>query len=303
VDHELFPNFAVGVNYTHRKFTNQLYSYSGSTSLGHIFDPTTGRVLTPADYVFFETISGNLPDGTPYSANVFQIDPNVVAALGGAPPGDFVHNYGDNYYQTYDGIEAILTKRLSNHYFVWNNNKQHVKGVSGSCIDPTNILNASSVNAQSCGDDDYVTVQSTGSGSKGSVFLNSKWQFNVTGMYQFPLGFNFAANVYGRQGYPILWFQRVSNADDGLRRDVVVTDADSQRYDNVYEVDLRVEKVSTIFQQATLTLSVDCFNVTNQNTILQRNNRLNLPSTTNGTNTIREIQSPRIFRFGARISF
>jgi len=135
--------------------------------------------------------------------------------------------------------------------------------------------------------------------------LNSKWQFNVVGMYQFPLGFNFAANVYGRQGYPILWWQRVASSEtpDGLRRDVVVSDADSQRYDNVYEVDLRVEKVSTIFQQATLTLSVDCFNVTNQNTILQRNNRLGLSSTTNGTNTIREIQSPRIFRFGARISF
>src|SRR5205807_2289484 len=107
-------------------------------------------VLTPADYQLFETITGTLPDGTPYSAPVYEIRPDVLAALGGAPPGDFVHNYPSGYNQTYDGIEATLTKRLSNHWmvrgnFVWNNNKQHI---DGGCIDPTNILNLSTVNAQ-----------------------------------------------------------------------------------------------------------------------------------------------------------
>ncbi len=88
--------------------------------------------------------------------------------------------------------------------FTYNTNRQHV-GANG-CIDPTNLLTNTTVNAQSCRDNDLVAIQSTGSGSKGSVFLNSRWQFNVTGMYQFPLGFNLAANVYGRQGYPINWY-------------------------------------------------------------------------------------------------
>jgi len=28
------------------------------------------------------------------------------------------------------------------------------------------------------------------------VFINAKWQFNVSGLYQFPLNFNLAANFY-----------------------------------------------------------------------------------------------------------
>ena len=43
---------------------------------------------------------------------------------------------------------------------------------------------------------------------KDSVFLNSKWQFYVNGLYQLPLNFNVAGSVYGRQGYPINWFVR-----------------------------------------------------------------------------------------------
>jgi hypothetical protein len=301
VDHELLPAFAVGFNYTYRKFKNLVADYSGSTSLGHNFDPTTGTILNSGDYELDQVITGTLPDGTPYSVPVYQIKQSVLDAIGGAPAGKFITNRAD-FNETYHGFELTLNKRLANKWmmrgnFVYNLNKQHV-GTAG-CIDPTNILNTSTVGAAYCADNDYVAPESTGSGSKTSVFLNSKWQFNVVGMYQLPLGFNVAGNIYGRQGYPILYFRRVSGTTDGLRRDVIVTTADDQRYKNVYEVDLRVEKVSNITQTATLTLSADLFNVTNQNTVLQRDNRLGRAS----SNTIREIQAPRVWRFGARLSF
>jgi len=67
----------------------------------------------------------------------------------------------------------------------------------------------------------------------------------------------------------------------------------------VYEVDLRLEKVIPITATSNVTVSADCFNVTNQGTVLQAFNRLNRGNTGN----IKEIQSPRIWRFGARISF
>jgi len=110
--------------------------------------------------------------------------------------------------------------------------------------------------------------------------------------------FNIAGSVYGRQGYPIDWFVRTVG-DDGYVRDVAVSSLDDQRYQDVYEVDLRLEKVIPITTTANVTVSADCFNVTNQNTILQQFNRLNRSNTGN----IKEIQSPRIWRFGARISF
>jgi len=54
-----------------------------------------------------------------------------------------------------------------------------------------------------------------------------------------------------------------------------------------------------ITQTANVTLSADLFNVTNENTVLQRFNRLNRVN----SGLIKEIQSPRIWRFGARVSF
>ncbi|MCA1580306.1 MAG: TonB-dependent receptor [Acidobacteria bacterium] len=288
VDHELLSGLAVGVNYTYRKFKDQLYSAR--------YDSATGRVLNRNDYVQYTTLTGTLPNGSPYSQPVYNIDRPVITALGGVPPGFLTFNRPD-FNTTYNGVELTLNKRLANRWlargsFVYNANKQHV-GLNG-CADPTNVLTTSTVNAQTCRDNDFIAT-----GGKGSTYLNSKWQFNAVGMYQLPLGFNIAANVYGRQGYPINYYRRSSGVTDKLTRNVVVVAADAERYKNLYEIDLRAEKVASITQSANLTLSLDLFNVTNQNTVLQRQNRLNLAS----TNTIREIQSPRIYRFGARLSF
>jgi len=117
-------------------------------------------------------------------------------------------------------------------------------------------------------------------------------------MYQLPLDFSVAASVYGRQGYPVVPYVRVVG-DDGYVRDVVAATADSIRYGDVFELDMRLEKLIHFSQTANVTLSADCFNVTNDGAILQRFNRLNRSNTGN----VKEIQSPRIFRFGARVSF
>jgi hypothetical protein len=309
VEHELLPAFALGFNYTYRKFTGILY---GASQLnGHTYDPNTGALLTSADYNQFALLTGTTPMGSSFSQGVYQINQDVLDALGGTPAGYFAVNRQD-YDQTYSGLEFTATKRLANRWmmranFTYNTNRQHV-GANG-CIDPTNLLTNTTVNAQSCRDNDLVAVMSTGSGSKGSVFLNSRWQFNVTGMYQLPLGFNMAANVYGRQGYPVNYYITASGADDGLSRNVVVSPADGDRYSSVIDLDLRLEKVMNITQTSTLTVSADCFNVTNENTVLQRQNKLGNYNPTAGftpigsANTVREIISPRIFRFGVRVAF
>ena len=62
--------------------------------------------------------------------------------------------------------------------------------------------------------------------------------------------------------------------------------------------DLRIEKEFR-FNQVGLTLGVDLFNALNENTVLQRELRLNQPR----GDYLFESLSPRIFRLGARISF
>jgi hypothetical protein len=291
IDHELFPAFAVGATYTYRKFSDQLFRFR------------TG--LARDDYVFVRDVTGTLPDGTSYSSPVFRIREGLAR-----PPG-YTYTNRDDYDQTYHGVDLILTKRLANRWmargsFTYSWNKQNIG--SGGCVDPTNRVPGQSgdggnpetgYTAQTCADDVFVGFRSTGSGAKDSVFLSNEWQFYLNAMYQLPLGFNVAGAFFGRQGYPINWFERVTGLGDQETRDVAVSDLDDQRYDNVYNLDLRLEKVVPITQSANLTVSADLFNVTNEDTVLQRFNRLGLSN----TNDIKEIQSPRVWRFGLRLAF
>lgn len=303
VEYELLPAFSVGFNYTHRKFTGQVYGPRNT------FDPNSGYRFRASDYEHYTTLTGTTPDGATYSEPVYRIKESVLNGLGlctsdgngglicQAPAGAFFVNRRD-FDTTYDGFEIVMTKRLSNRWMaraslVYSDNRQHVNGAR-ACIDPTNQLNEfSNTNSQTCRDGDLVAP-------RFALFVNSRWQFSFLGLYQFPAGFALAANVFGRQGYPINWYRQAPDSGtDGLSRDVVVVPADSSRYENVFEVDLRAEKTIRITSNTTLTLSADVFNVTNENTVLQRQNRLELDS----TNEIRQIQSPRIWRFGARIAF
>jgi len=77
-----------------------------------------------------------------------------------------------------------------------------------------------------------------------------------------------------------------------------VSGADEFRNQNVHTIDLRLEKEFT-FSDIGMTLGVDCFNVTNEGYVLQRNGRLNRAN----SNWAVETLSPRIFRLGARLSF
>jgi hypothetical protein len=96
----------------------------------------------------------------------------------------------------------------------------------------------------------------------------------------------------------------VAGVGNSETRDVAVSDLDDQRYDNVYNLDLRIEKVVPITQSANLTVSADLFNVSNEDTVLQRFNRLERTGLAVGnTNDIKEIQSPRVWRFGLRLAF
>lgn len=130
------------------------------------------------------------------------------------------------------------------------------------------------------------------------MFLNARWLFNVGALYQLPAGFAVAGNFFGREGYPYLNYVRF-NPGDGLGpRDNIIGKLSDNRYDDVYELDLRIEKVITV-RPLSITLAADFFNVLNNGTVLQRNAGV-ISST---YNNIIELQSPRVVRFGARVSF
>jgi hypothetical protein len=80
---------------------------------------------------------------------------------------------------------------------------------------------------------------------------------------------------------------------------ILVTDDPTEfRHEDIHELDLRLAKEFR-FSGVGLTASIDLFNVLNEQPVLQRNTRLAVAS----GNQITELQSPRVFRIGARLTF
>ena len=115
-----------------------------------------------------------------------------------------------------------------------------------------------------------------------------------------PWGFNVAANLFGREGYPLPYYASFSGLEDGITRDIsLVGDTDDYRVDDVFTLDLRIEKEFRTAGDTGLTVSLDGFNVFDENYVLQRERQLN----SGRANFLDETLSPRIWRLGLRINF
>ena len=94
----------------------------------------------------------------------------------------------------------------------------------------------------------------------------------------------------------------------GSRPRILIGEVDTFRLENVYQLDLRLEKAFK-FGPVVFTPTIELFNATNNNTVLQRYERVGNYNVDSGFeqdpkfNRIEEIQSPRIVRLGARIAF
>ena len=65
-----------------------------------------------------------------------------------------------------------------------------------------------------------------------------KWQVNVNGLYQLPAGFEIAANLFGRQGYPKPVYMLLdTGALDGNLNVLAVNEIDEVRLPNLWNLD------------------------------------------------------------------
>lgn len=303
VEHELLPEFTIGMNYTHRLFNDFLWTR---------FEKTAGKgdYYTSADYEVAGNATATLPNGDIASVPYYRLKSTV-------PVGVFkVTTNRPDYEQVYDGIELNATKRLSHRWMMrgnvsYNDWKQNVG--PGGIVDPTNLL--AGYGCSSCDGSIVVEGSGTGSGNKGGVYINSRYSYNLTGLLQLPWDVSFGASLAGREGYPIPYYVRVSTPRGEGSKSVLVDGVDPQRHEDVLNLDLRLGKEFRMGPVG-VTISADVFNVTNERTELQRQHRQFCGSATVGcgrnlttgvavgtTNRITEIQSPRVIRFGARLNF
>jgi hypothetical protein len=276
-DRELMADFSIGVNATYRKINDLLEKRAEHTQ-------GKGDFFTRADYVAV----GKVGDST-----VYDVKPNADV------PTYYVLRNRPGYSRTYTGLELVATKRMSHNWMMRGNisfTDWKDDCGSNSVDDPTNQITGTGTTPCTGG----VFVQrSAGSGAFGNVFINSKWVANFNGVYQLPWDFSLGANLNLRQGYPRPNYEEFDVPNSGLVKSVIAKPVGDERFANVYELDLRAAKDFRIMNRFGLTLSADLFNAPNKRTILQRETNQSLGS----KNRITEIQSPRVWRFGARFSF
>lgn len=288
IEHAWRPEFVTGFSVTFRQIDDI------QRFIPLVDTPNGRRLQQRSDFEQVSTVTGTRPDGSSYSRPVFGLKDGISES-----GGSFLTNGGRE--QEYVGASVNFTKRLANQWMLrghltWTDWTWDISDEFFRHDDPTDEV--TSVVADN--DGDIVAEQSGGSGDKGDIFLNSEWSFNLSGLYQVapatPWAFNVGFNLMGRQGFPIPLFDTQAVPGEGNKAVQVTGATDSFRYDDLYNLNLRVDKDFSL-RDVNLTLSLDAFNVTNEGTVLQRTRALD------GSRPffVDEALSPRILRAGVTI--
>jgi hypothetical protein len=283
LDREIGAGFAVGGNYIWRRYTN--------------FQLTQTVGVSPADWnpVNFTPSAASCPAGAScptitYYQPAFQL--GTISNL---------TNFTTNQYnRTYNGVELTGRKRMSSHWlmnssFAYNSTIVNMNGWAGDSVntEPTDPSNRSTRNGFQY---DYGT---SGSGI-GNVYVNAKWLFKLSGLYQLPYDFNISGFYNARQGYPFERFILTPSRANGAGTfNILLDDVGASRLPNYQNLDFHLERPLK-FGTSRWIPALDVFNVFNGNTVQAIRGTQN--STLNANN-IQAILAPRIVRFGVRVSW
>ena len=201
----------------------------------------------------------------------------------------------ENAYERYLAAQIVVKKRLSNKWmmdgsFTFSDWTYHN---GGDYFDPTNTKYY---------DGGVVAPGSGGSGLSG-IYVNSRWIFKLSGLYQFPFGINASAVFVAREGYVIPTYEVVRRPFFGNTNVYGHTGGagtmGDTRLASMYLLNFRIEKVFQISETSTVTFAADAFNATNIATSLKKIGRLDAIDYMQD----KLIINPGLFRFGIRFSF
>ena len=208
-----------------------------------------------------------------------------------------VGNYFTNKKKAYDrylALQMVMTKKLSNKWmadmsFIY----QDWKAFRFKEEEFANLNNFDFFNGG------VVAPESGGSGLEG-IFVNSRWQFKVSGLYQLPGGINVTGIFMANEGYVIPYYTefKVGSGIGWTNFYEKGKKFGDDRLPTFWMINLGLEKVFKLSENTTATLFVDGYNVTNNKTTMSVNTLLG-----DEKDKILRRLNPAIFQIGFRLNF
>jgi hypothetical protein len=296
VDREVGRGFAVAANYIWRRYDNFQWSdRQGITSADWVPVSFTPSASSCPGADGLRTEAASCPTVTYYQPSFQQ--PTVVTLTN--VPG---------YNRTFNGIELSGRKRMSDHWmmntsFTFNSTDVTFGDFPGAA-NQANATTATTIpisedptnrEMRNGGQYDYLT----GGSGIGNVYVNAKWLFKVSGLYELPGQVTVSGFYNARQGYP---FERgilsPSRANGGNTVFVLLDHVGESRLPNYQNLDFHVERPIRA-ANVKFVPSLDVFNVMNSNTVQAIRGTQNASN----ANQIQAILAPRVIRFGVRVSW
>ena len=211
----------------------------------------------------------------------------------------YPYRYRTNHEERYDryvAAQIVLTKRLSNKWmldasFTYADWKRFYKE---EYVDPQNVEYYN----------EGVVAPESGASGLTDIFVNSRWMFKISGLYQLPLGLNFSGIFLGREGYVIPTYVLVVRPGIGSGRRLYGNEGGGgkmgdTRLPSFFVLNFRLEKVFQVTEGMRVILSADAFNLLNSATSMKKEASIMADRFMGDL----RILNPRVLRFGARFNF
>ncbi len=318
VDHELLPDFSIGLNASYRKYdhfswddpyyANGLfgdYSIDGqNVALGPNSSLPAGTIPSTITYTDANGNTQTVNTGAGAGRTFYLLD----AQYTGTPYT--IHELNTNY-NTYFGLDFTFTKRLSDKWML-DGSVTYQDQTFHYGNGYTNATNLWALNDQL-----WAPAMGAGSG-KINAYIFSHWMVKLEGLYQLPLGFSISFTFNARAGYIVPHYMTIVDyAWENSIYHSITTYLDvfgSATLPTFYQLNLRLEKMIKLGETGRIYLMADAFNVTNA-AIINRRYDMNEGTYyiyTDGTTSfspyahnymVNEILNPFIARLGVRFQF
>ena len=309
LEHELLPDFSLGLNFTYRKYDHFSWDadYYFNGSFGDYSIDGKNVILGPTSSLLAGQIPGAIPGvdlGQGAGKNYYLLDP----AFTGTPYG---YHQRTTRYQTFWGVDFIFNKRLSNRWMV-DGSVSYMDQKNHWGNEYTNPTNDWALNNQ------IYAPNMGGTSGKIGQFVFSHWMAKLEGLYQLPLDFSISFTFNARAGHLIPHYIKIvdyrwANATYRTVDQAYLDVFGKKTLPVFYQLNLRLEKLIKLGDTGRIYLMADAFNVLNGACINRRydNNegtyRIYSDHTTYSPYAnkfrVNEILNPFVARFGVRFQF